>query len=124
MNRKAKHNIFHSLHANKTDNDNKFWKAVKPIFSNSDPMGEIFTLIENGEVMSDDKAIAECLHSHFVMMTDSLGLNPSFKRIDMAIDKYKSQTNITAIKRRVKVCEQFEFGNVDLFNTMRKNTKP
>ena len=86
-------------------------------------MGDKFTPIENGEAMSNDKAIAECLNSHFVKITDSLGRHLSFKRIDMAIDKYKSQPNITAIKRKVKVCEQFEFGNVDLFNTMRKKYK-
>ena len=47
--------------------------------------------------MSDDKAIAKCLNYHFVNITDSLGLNSSFKsseadlsvdsRVDMAIDK-------------------------------------
>ena len=64
MNRKAKREFFHSLEANRIDNDKKFWKVVKPIFSNSDPIGEKLTLIENGEIMSDDKAIAECLNSH------------------------------------------------------------
>ena len=79
MDRKAKRDFFHSLEASRIDNDKKFWKVVKPIFSNSDPMGEKFTLIENGESMSDDKAIAECLSSHFVKITDSLGLNESFR---------------------------------------------
>ena len=37
-------------------------------------MGRKFTLIENGEIMSDDRAIAECLNSRFVSNTDSLSL--------------------------------------------------
>ena len=111
MNRKAKRDFFHSLEANRIDNDKKFWKVVKPTFSNSDPMGEKLTLIENGENMLDDKAIAECLHSHFVSITDSLGQNTSFKssetdlsvddRVDMATDKYKSHPSITNIKKRL-----------------------
>ena len=42
-------------------------------------MGEKIILIENGEVVSDDKIIAECLNTHFVNITDSLGIDPSFK---------------------------------------------
>ena len=47
--------------------------------------------------MSDDKAIAECLNSHFVNITNFLDQNSSFKssetdlsvdnRVDIAIDK-------------------------------------
>ena len=53
-------------------NDKKFWRAVKPVFSNGDRMGDKIILIENGEVVSDDKIIAECLNTHFVNITDSL----------------------------------------------------
>ena len=130
MNRKAKRDFFHSLEANRIDNDKKFWKVVKPIFSNSDPMGEKLTLIENGEIMSNDKAIAECLNSHFVGITDSLGLNAFSKtnetdvsvdnRVDMSIDKYKSHPGTTTIKKRVRIYKQFEFSNIDLFNTISK----
>ena len=79
MNRKAKRDFFHSLDADRIDNKKNFWKAVKPIFSNSGRMEEKFTLIENGEVMSDDKAIPKCLKSHFVRITDFLGLNSSLR---------------------------------------------
>ena len=85
---------------------------------------------ENSEIMSDDKAIAECLNSHFVSITDSLGLNTSFKssetdlslddRVDMAIDKYEGHPSITTIKKRVMIYKQFEFSNIDLFKTIGK----
>ena len=88
------------------------------------------TLIEDGEIMSDEKAIADCLNSRFVKITDSLGLNTSFKssetdlsvddRVDVAIDKYKSHPSISTIKRRVMIYKQFEFSNIDLFNTISK----
>ena len=48
MNRKAKRDFYHSVDANTIDNDKKFWRAVKPVFSNGDPMGDKIILIENG----------------------------------------------------------------------------
>ena len=93
-------------------------------------MGEKFTFLYNGKVMSDDKATSECLNFHFVNITDSLGLNPSFKsnradlsvddRIGMSIDKYKNHPSRTAIKSRFEVYKQLEIGNVHSFNIMSK----
>ena len=76
MNRKAKRDFYHSVDINAINNEKKFWKAVKPMFSSGNPMGEKIILIEEGEVISDDKVIAECLNLHFVNITDSLGLDP------------------------------------------------
>ena len=87
----------------------KMLEGVQPnILQNGDSMRGKFIFFENVEVMSDDKAIAKCLNSHFVNITDSLGLNSSFKsngadltldsRIDIVIAKYKNHPSITAIK--------------------------
>ena len=62
MNRKAKRDFYHSVDINAIDNDKKFWKAVKPMFSDGNPMGEKIVHIEEGEIISDDKVIAECLN--------------------------------------------------------------
>ena len=128
MNRKAKRDFYHSVDVNKIDNDKKFWRAVKSVFSNGDPMGEKIVLVENGEVVSDDKIIAECLNTHFVNITDSLGIHLSFKinetdlsmegSIDIALAKYKNHPSIAAIKKNYKVSRKFEFNNVDLLNIM------
>ncbi len=48
----------------------KFRKTV------GNPMTDKIILIENGEIISDDQMIAECLNDHFVNITDSLGLDP------------------------------------------------
>ena len=130
MNRKAKRDFYHSVDINAIDNDKKFWKAVKPMFSNGNPMGEKIVLIEEGEVISDDKVIAECLNSHFVNITDSLGLDPSFKddgidvslenKVDIATEKYNNHPSIVAIKSKVQIEKKFEFNNVNLLNVMIK----
>ena len=77
-------------------------------------------------ILVPNTAIAECPNSHFVTITDSLGLNSTSKssetdlsvddRVDMSIEKYKSHRSITAMKRRVMINRQFEFSNIDLLN--------
>ena len=72
-------------------------------------MAEKSILIENGEVVSDDKIIAECLNTNFVNITNSLGIDPSFKMhetdlsmeesIDMALAMYKNDPSIATIKK-------------------------
>ena len=130
MNRKAKRDFFHSVDINAIDNDKKFWKAVKPMFYGGNPMGEKIVLIEEGEVISDDKVIAECLNSDFVKITESLGLDPSFKddgidvslenKVDIATEKYKNHPSIVAIKSKVQNEKKFEFSKVNLLNVMIK----
>ena len=113
MNRKAKHDFYHSVDTNAVDNDKKFWKAVNPMFSNGKPMGEKIILIEEGEVISDDRVIAECLNSHVVNITDSLGLDLSFKddgidvslenKVDIATGKYENHPSIVVIRSKVPI---------------------
>ena len=103
---------------------------MKPVFSNADPMGDKLILIEDGEVVSDDKIIAECLNTQLVNITNSLGLNLSFKNnetdfsmeesIDIAIAKYNNHPSIAATGKKLQVYQKFEFSNVDLLNTLNK----
>ena len=88
MNRKTKRDFYYSVDINAIDIDKKFWKVVKPMLSSGNPMGEKIVLIEEGDVISDDKVIAECLNSHFVNITDTLSLDPSFKddEIDVSLE--------------------------------------
>ena len=130
MNRNAKRDFYNSVNVNTIDNDRKFWKAVKPMFSNENPMGEKIVLIKDDKIISDDKVIAESFNSHFVNITDSLDLDPTFKdvgihttpdkKIDTAVKKYKDHPSIIAIKRKVKVDHTFEFRFVTLMNVMTK----
>ena len=36
------------------NNDKKFWKTVKPVFSNSDPMSNEIILVGNGDPTGGD----------------------------------------------------------------------
>ena len=76
MNRKAKFYFFRSIEPRSLDNDKKFWKMVKLMFSNSSQMREKLVLIE--VIISDDTVVTECFNSHFINIIDSLGLDPMF----------------------------------------------
>ena len=41
-----------ALQSKTIDNDKKFWKTVKPLFANKNPMSEKITLIEDGRILS------------------------------------------------------------------------
>ena len=86
LNRKAKFDFFSPIEPRSIDNKEKFWKMVKPMFSNSNQMGEKINLIEEGVIIWDDAMIAECFNSHFINITDSLELDPMFKQVPNYIE--------------------------------------
>ena len=45
--------------------DKKFWKNFKPFFSNKIKSKERITLIENENIISSDKKVAETFHKFF-----------------------------------------------------------
>ena len=90
-------------------------------------MTDKIILIERGEIISNDQMIAECFNDHFVNITDSLGLDPTFRddlecqdlqiKIDRATEKYKEHASIIAIKNR-KCTSTFSFEHVNPWNVM------
>ena len=59
----------------KVVSDNKrFWKTVKPLFSNKIQSSSCITLLENGVVESDEGKVAEILNNYFVNITETLGI--------------------------------------------------
>ena len=81
LNIQAKRQYFMSIQSKTIDNDKKFWKTVKPLFSNKNPMSEKITLIEDGRILSNDVGVAECLNEYFCIITDSLDIDPLFKEV-------------------------------------------
>ena len=98
------------------------------MFSNGNPMGEKIVLIEEEVIISDDAMIAECFNSHFVSVTDSLGLGPMFKQIpncikldeklEVALMKYRNHPSIIAIKHKVSCDKKFQFAHVYPWDVM------
>ena len=68
-----------SIQAKTVDNDRKFWKTVKPLFSNRNPISEKITLVENVKILSPDEEIAECFSNYFTNITDIVDIDSYFK---------------------------------------------
>ena len=92
---------------------------MKPLFSNSDPMSNKITLVENWEILLEENRVAETLSSYFFNIIDTLGLDPFYPDIDQngtvdqvvnqAIEKYKNHDSILRIKEKAKNFPSFEF---------------
>ena len=113
MNRKAKLDFYSYIEPRSIDNNKHFWKMVKPMFSNSNEMGEKIVLTEEGMIISDDAMIAECLNSHFINITNSLELDPMFEqvpnyaeldeKVSLELAKYNNHPSIITIKRNISI---------------------
>ena len=102
-----------------TDNK-KFWKTVRPFFSNKGPDSEKITLIENDELVRDDKEIAKIFNEFFINITKKLNLNkPPSDNLHEAtsppnwnILKFRNHPSILKIKERVSENQgTFKFKN-------------
>ena len=52
----------------------KFWKTVKPMFSSVAKGASKITLVEKGEIMTEDKEIAETFNNFFIDAVSSLSI--------------------------------------------------
>ena len=59
-----------SIQSKTIENDKKFWKTVKPLFSNKNPMSEKIRLIEDGRILSNDVEVAEYFNEYVCNITD------------------------------------------------------
>ena len=116
-------------------NENKlFWKTVKPSFSNKGSFGNKIKLVENDELLQDDKNIAEEMNNFFknAVLTLDIKENSYITNhnipyitdpIEKAIEKYKFHPSILLIKEKTK-CEANSFDFVPVTaNDVEKEIK-
>ena len=84
-----------------------FWKTVKTFFSDKSPMRQKIALIENGEIIGNNKEILEIFNNFFssigaklnVPKYEDLSVNSvnSENPLENLVPKYKNHRSITAI---------------------------
>ena len=77
---------FANLDLNKYTDNVKFWNTVKPIFSRTSCGQMKITLVENGEVISDDQINAESFNDFFIDAVSSLAIEENRALLDDAYD--------------------------------------
>ena len=73
--RKAKFDYYENIDLGNLTDNHKFWKTVKPLFSDKVQVNPAITLIEDGKMVSEDSEIAEIFNHFFANITESLGIS-------------------------------------------------
>ena len=72
--RKAKFEYYKNLNLRDISDNWKFWKTVKPLFSDKVQTSSSITLNEGGKILIDEQGIAEVFNTFFINITNSLGI--------------------------------------------------
>ena len=115
---------FANLDLNKYTDNIRFWNTVKPMFSNTSIGSKNITLVEKGNIVTDDKEIAETFNSFFIDAVSSLSIEENKALLDDASDevdpvrravkKFQHHPSILSIKKHVEVLEKFSFREIDI----------
>ena len=117
--RKEKRLYYNNIDLKKITDNRKFWKTVKPLFSEKHFSNNKIILIEGDEIISDNQKIADTFNIYFANVVKSLDIN-SFNTYDFSYDteldyisniveKFKNHLSIKQIKTNVKFTEYFQF---------------
>ena len=107
--RKEKRNYYNSLDISLVTDDKKFWKTIKPFFSDRSQSQNKIVLTDGGRIISNDVEVAETMNEFFVTVTDSLGINENFNDentsdgitdpVQKAVKKFSKHPSILKIKK-------------------------
>ena len=132
--RREKKKHYNNLDMKIFEDNRRFWKNIKPLFSDKSNIKSNITLIEDGIVTSDKKAVAEKLNNYFVGAVENLEIEHFIcdddctmtenvdDNIENIIKKYKTHPSILKIKENVQVETKFEFRDTtedDIFEKIR-----
>ena len=84
LNKRAKRAYYNSLDPLKVGKGDAFWKTFRPLFSDKEATRKII-LVENGEILSNDKRIRECFNEYFINVTDTLTITTHDNISDISI---------------------------------------
>ena len=73
--KKAKNDNFANLDIKSVTDNKKFWKTVKPLFSDKVKAKTVIKLVENDAMIDDDPKIAQIFNEYFVNIVKKLGIS-------------------------------------------------
>ena len=123
--KKERKRYYNNLNVSDIIDNKKFWKNVQPFFSEKKKCINKITLVNEGDVISDDALVAEEINNFFENATNSLDIkdNQYLKNIDSdhindtvdkAIYEYQNHPSILLINSKVSYLERFSFTEVSL----------
>ncbi|XP_057309202.1 uncharacterized protein LOC130647380 [Hydractinia symbiolongicarpus] len=120
--RDAKRIYYTSLNMNNIFDNKKFWKTVKPIFSNKCVKDTVQVIVENDQIICEKEHIANIINDHFVNVTNSLNIdgiphenyNDIKNDIENVIKNYEQHPSIIWIKKHVTTTNKMRFKSIEI----------
>ena len=107
--RKTKQDYFNNIDIKSVSDTKKFWKTIKPYFSNKGLNSNKIFLSEKGRLIKDPVAIATTMNDYFVNITETIGLN----QFDHLSNLFENHASIIRIKSNLdNVSDKFDFKKV------------
>ena len=75
--KKSKQNYFGQLDMKHLNDNRKFWKIIKPFFSDKGMNSNKMMIIEKDKVLSEERSIAKVMNNYFADISKSLNLKDS-----------------------------------------------
>ena len=119
--RKEKKKYYNNLYLKIFYDNNKFWRSVKPLFSDKQKvLDRNIVIVESDNIFSDNKEVAEKLNNFFIDAVENLGIEPfrvdmgnvSSDEIDEILKQYELHPSILKIKENVIIGEEFRFSDL------------
>ena len=120
--RKQKKAFFANLDTKSVTDNKLFWKVIKPSFSDKVPKNECITLVENEEIVRDEKKVCEILNNFFGNAVSNLNIPEteySSRKIgeltdvvSTAIRRYEDHPSVIKINGTVSTEQTFSFEHV------------
>ena len=140
--RSEKKNYFSNINIRSITDNKKFWKTVKPLFTEKVHIKSKITLIENkliaqenGEdletenVITDDVEVSEVFNDFFVNIVPNLGITKlnfdndfieTGDQISNSINKFRNHPSIVMIKSRNSDSDVFSFSAISYNDVLKK----
>ena len=106
--RRVKRDYYNNLNTGNITDNKKFWKSVKPSFTDKINTNEQINPVDNGTIVSDNTKVANIMSDFFSNVVDTLNISDNtdiisntdhiVDKIEMAIVKYAKHPSITNIK--------------------------
>ena len=98
--RKSKNQYFNNIDVENVTDNKKFWKSIRPKFSNKCKTANIIILVEDEKILQDEKSIANTFNNFFTDVTHSLGLKKQSIGLKNTFSKIvKTFRNFESIKK-------------------------
>ena len=100
--RQTKEKYFSDINVRSISGNKKFWKTIKPFFSNKGLNTNNMMLVENNEIVCEEEIIANIMNNYFTNITTYVKLKPTEidpkANLESIIDTFQNHESVQRIK--------------------------